>query len=116
MSIVEGLPVSKKEEHVGKLIEREEYGIEYNVRFGKYVVDIYIPEFHLGVEVDSPYHTFKTRDKKRDEYLLEECFLPICRVNNLTTALDNIRSFIILYTMGNMVKERMVKYDERDNA
>lgn len=36
--------------------------------FEPYVVDIYIPDLDLAVEVDGPFH-FKKRDKVRDEVL-----------------------------------------------
>lgn len=39
--------------------------------FPPYQLDIYLPEWHLCIEVDGPYHTPKA-DQKRDAALLEQ--------------------------------------------
>lgn len=49
--------------------------------FGIYTVDIYFPEFHIGVEVDGPGHLRK-HDTHRDGVLLKEHGLYILRVKH----------------------------------
>jgi len=44
-----------------------------------YQVDIYVPAFHICIEVDGPQHG-KRADDKRDERLLEVYLLPTFRV------------------------------------
>lgn len=47
--------------------------------FPPYILDIYLPEWHLGIEVDGPYH-LKKHDKVRDQYLLERFGVIILRL------------------------------------
>ena len=47
--------------------------------FGDYLVDIFIPDLNLGIEVDGPYH-HKKRDLKRDEYLKQTHDVDIWRI------------------------------------
>lgn len=46
--------------------------------FPPYRVDIYLPEWHIAVEIDGPWHS-RSSDAKRDAYLLETYGLPILR-------------------------------------
>jgi len=47
-------------------------GLQYTEEYpiGPYSVDIYLPELHLLVEVDGPFH-FAAADKKRSDRILE---------------------------------------------
>ena len=51
--------------------------LEYEV--GKYSIDIYVPDLLLGIELDGPWHLRK-RDKKRDEYILEDHGIEVWRI------------------------------------
>lgn len=73
-----------------KKLERflEEFGFKYESEyyFSPYTVDIYLPDWHIGIEVDGPYHS-KEKDAKRDNHLLKNYGLHILRVktkNNVT--------------------------------
>ena len=54
-------------------------GVTLEEDFGKYVVDIYIPDLLLGVEIDGPYH-LKKKDRLRDEYLKDSFDIDILRI------------------------------------
>jgi len=54
-------------------------GVILEEDFGKYVVDIYIPDLLLGIEIDGPYH-LKKRDQVRDEYLKDSFGIDIWRI------------------------------------
>ncbi len=54
-------------------------GVTLEEDFGKYVVDIYIPDLLLGVEIDGPYH-LKKKDRLRDEYLMDSFGIDILRI------------------------------------
>ena len=54
-------------------------GVTLEEDFGKYVVDIYIPDLLLGVEIDGPYH-LKKKDRLRDEYLKDSFGIDILRI------------------------------------
>ena len=41
--------------------------VRNEIPFGKYVVDIYLPEVHLALEADGEQHGYK-RDAERDAY------------------------------------------------
>lgn len=49
-------------------------------QFPPYTVDIYLPEWHLGIEIDGPLHS-KSKDAVRDEYLEKYYYLPILRID-----------------------------------
>ena len=61
----------------------EAKGIECmeEVPFPPYTVDIYVPAFHIAVEVDGPQHSEK-KDTKRDNYLLWTYKLWIFRISD----------------------------------
>lgn len=46
--------------------------------FPPYQVDVYLPEWHVGIEIDGPWHK-KKHDRVRDEYLKVYYGLPIIR-------------------------------------
>lgn len=65
-----------------KQLEDKGIGTELEAFFPPFSVDIYISEWHVGVEVDGPYHKIrKKRDKERDKILFEEYGLITYRVN-----------------------------------
>jgi len=72
---------TKQQFTVASWIKEAGFGITLEEDFPPYVVDIYVPDLQLGVELDGPYH-FKKKDRERDAYLLETYQLPIWRFNN----------------------------------
>jgi very-short-patch-repair endonuclease len=48
--------------------------------FPPYTVDVYLPEWHLGLEIDGPFHQ-KSRDESRDKFIEVYFGLPILRFN-----------------------------------
>lgn len=60
----------------------DDMGISYisEKPFRPYTVDIYLPEWHIALEIDGPMHS-KALDRKRDEILLVDYALPILRLN-----------------------------------
>ena len=62
-----------KEAGFGSMLEED---------FPPYVVDIYIPDLQLGIELDGPIGHFKKRDRERDEYLFSEYDIVIWRYQN----------------------------------
>lgn len=68
--------------------------------FSPYTVDIYLPEWHIAVEIDGPLHV-QSKDEKKDEYLLQEFALPVLRINTkrafrIESIEDRILEFIDL--------------------
>lgn len=47
--------------------------------FGNKSLDLYLPEFHVCVEIDGPGHTRKS-DRERDVFLEERYFIPTLRI------------------------------------
>jgi len=78
---------------VAAWIREAGFGTTLEEDFPPYVVDVYIPDLHLGVELDGPHH-FRKRDAIRDEKLLSEYSLEIWRFNN-TEIVSNFKSMFI---------------------
>lgn len=59
---------SKPHQRIEKILD--EMGLSYMSEqpFPPYTADIYLPEWHLVIEVDGPYHS-KTKDQIRDKWL-----------------------------------------------
>ncbi len=71
-------------------------GAMEEVEFPPYRVDIYLPDYHVGVEVDGPRHS-PLQTKKRDEYLMKLYRLPIHHVRlyaNLDEVLADVQAFL----------------------
>lgn len=62
-----------------KVLEQKGYELMEEVEFPPYRVDIYLPEYHVAIEVDGPQHSEKEM-KKRDERLYEDYNLIIYHV------------------------------------
>ena len=84
---------------VAAWIREAGFGTTLEEDFPPYVVDVYIPDLHLGIELDGPHH-FRKRDAIRDENLLSEYSLEIWRFNNAEIVrnyksmfIDNIINF-----------------------
>lgn len=66
--------------------------------FPPYRVDIYIPDFHVAIEVDGTQHNDK-KDNKRDLYLRDTYYLPVLRIKTKDVAkqekwLDRLVKFL----------------------
>lgn len=64
---------------VEELLRELKLYFESEYSFQPYTVDIYIPEWHIAVEIDGPYHT-KHKDEARDNYLLDQFGLYVLRL------------------------------------
>lgn len=60
-----------------------ELGIQYQseIPFPPYQVDIYIPDCHVAIEIDGPFHMRK-HDERRDEELMTIYGLPVIRISS----------------------------------
>lgn len=68
-----------------------QYDEEYKVPGTNYSLDFYLPEAHLGVEADGPYHREKD-DRKRDEKIFEASGIKVVRFDYRFVAKhDNFR-------------------------
>lgn len=73
-NFVRSKPHRQVEKHLQKI------GLSYlsEKDFPPYIVDIYLPEWHIGIEIDGPFHS-KNKDKVRDKYLMIHYGLPVIR-------------------------------------
>lgn len=78
----------------------DKMGVSYlsEYPFPPYVVDIYLPEWRLAIEVDGPLHS-KTKDVVRDGYLAAWYRVPTLRISakiwqNTKTIESKILTFI----------------------
>ena len=85
-----------------RLLENSGLCIIEEQEFPPYTVDIYLPDVHLGVEVDGPHHELK-RDARRDEQLLNDYLLPVLHVSTKLRpedALTQIYGFVLRNIFG----------------
>jgi len=71
---------SKPHRRIESLLEEININFESEKYFLPYTVDIYLPEWHLAIEADGPYHS-KNKDKVRDGWLNERYGLLLLRVD-----------------------------------
>lgn len=64
---------------VERLLDKWSISYESEYSFPPYSVDIYLNEWHIGIEIDGPTHSTK-KDRMRDDVLREHYFLPIMRM------------------------------------
>ena len=64
---------------VERILGKMQISYESEAGFKPYSVDIYLHEWHIGIEIDGPQHSPK-KDAVRDDYLREKYFLPIMRM------------------------------------
>lgn len=90
----------------------DEFGFRYESErpFGPYTVDIYLPDWHICVEADGPYHS-KAKDEKRDAYLLEKFGLYLLRIKTKTNITkirfeSEILAFIDLHYEDSEVRKK----------
>lgn len=80
--------------------------------FPPYAVDVYLPEWHVAVEVDGPQHS-APRDAARDAKLLERYGLPVYRLDTTKSGwrldiLAKLSVFIALH--AGTTEERMAQW------
>lgn len=81
---------------LNKIIQKLGFQTIMEYEIGGYVIDIYLPNFNLGVEFDGIFH-WRRRDEKRDRYLEEQFGIKTLRVTDLKNKEleEKIREFII---------------------
>ncbi len=62
-------------------LENRGFGVMEELDFPPYRVDLYLPNYHLAIEVDGPLHN-KREDEKRDNNLLDEYQLFVFRISS----------------------------------
>lgn len=75
--------------------------------FPPYSLDIYLPEWHLAIEVDGPYHLQKA-DRRRDEFLWDTYGIPTLRMK-----LKSIRKNAVLARVKKFIEEYAGSVEER---
>ena len=78
---------------VAAWIREAGFGTSLEEDFPPYVVDVYIPDLHLGIELDGPPH-FRKQDAIRDERLLSEYEPELWRLKN-TEIVSKFKSIFI---------------------
>lgn len=73
------LELSKPHRDLVTILQENYYTVlsEFEVYPNK--LDIYLPDYHVGIEVDGPQHGVK-REQRRDEFILKTYGIPILRV------------------------------------
>lgn len=64
---------------VEKVLSEMDINFSSEERFAPYTLDIYLPEWHLAIEVDGPAHSAK-KDQVRDQWFLEFHGIPTLRL------------------------------------
>jgi very-short-patch-repair endonuclease len=80
---------------INKIIENIGFVTDMEKEFPPYQVDIYIMSIHAAVEYDGA-HSFKKKDKKRDEYLMDKYNLPIMRFEYFAPS-EKVKQALIPY-------------------
>ena len=86
-----------------------QYEEEYRIRGTYYVVDFYLPEFHLAVEADAPFHK-KNRDAFRDEIIFKNVGVLVFRINKEHLDFDLIKT---MRKLVEFCEEHFVTMEER---
>ncbi len=72
------------EARLWKFLVEAGYAIELEKQFGRYRVDVYLPDYHLAFEADGSYHHSRPGrpeyDSRRDALLLKIFGLPVVRI------------------------------------
>lgn len=71
--------LSKPHREFISILLQNYYSVSSEFKIEPYTLDIYLSEFHVGVEVDGPAHS-KPRDIKRDAFIWDNYAIPIFRV------------------------------------
>lgn len=74
---------------VERYLEREHLNFVSEAQFPPYQVDIYLPEWHLAVEIDGPFHLQK-HDRFRDQVLRDTYGLLVLRIGYKHLSRDKV--------------------------
>lgn len=99
---------SQPHRRIEKLLD--EMGIAYfsEFHFPPYIVDIYLVEWHIAMEIDGPYHS-KGKDYTRDRYITEFYGVPIMRLNaRIWRGANKLKTLILEF-----IEENCGQVDER---
>jgi len=80
---------------INKIIEDMGFVTDMEKEFLPYQVDVYVYSIHAAVEYDGA-HSFKKKDEKRDEYLMEKYNLPVLRLTFFAPK-ENVKQILIPY-------------------
>jgi len=86
MSVTQPTSLTKPHRELHSIISDIGFGVEDEKQIGKYTLDCYVEEVHLGFEYDGPMHDSpkqKLHDKNRDLWFLEIAGVPILRINEV---------------------------------
>lgn len=72
---------SKNHKKLIKLLNEIGFMVETEVRVGRYSLDCYVEDLHVGFEADTKKTHMKGRDRKRDHWIMENYKIPILRVD-----------------------------------
>ena len=86
------------------------YEEEYKVFGTYYFIDFYVPEFHMGIECDGPYHSRK-KDEKRDKKIKETSGIIIYRFSQ--EAINKGGEKIIVPVLIAHAEEAFLSKDDR---
>lgn len=89
---------SRPHKRIEKILDGMDINYSSEERFAPYTLDIYLPEWHLAIEVDGPAHSEK-KDQVRDQWFLEFHGIPTLRLDatvwhKTQTIQENITAFI----------------------
>lgn len=90
--------ITKAHKRISDLCRRNRLEILDEEPVGRFRIDIYLPEWHLGVEVDGPTHS-PLKDEQRDGELWREYGLPILRLPHDVT-LETAWQMIVWFIEG----------------
>lgn len=65
---------------IEKILDGMDINYSSEERFAPYTLDLYLPEWHLAIEVDGPAHSAK-KDEVRDQWFLEFHGIPTLRLD-----------------------------------
>lgn len=90
-----------------QLLAKLGWEYEPNKKFPPFEVDVYCPEAHAAIEFDGKgWHSFKSRDKRRDAQLLEEYHLPVLRITHFKSGTaEYIDEWLENQTSANMRRQ-----------
>lgn len=90
--------ITKAHKRISDLCRRQGLNVNDEEPVGRFSIDIYLPEWHLGIEVDGPTHSPR-KDERRDGELWADYGLPILRLRH-DTALDPAWELIEAFIVG----------------
>jgi len=84
-----------------KILEEMGFQVLDEALFGRYSLDCYVPEIHIGFEADGKHWHSKKHDSERDAWLFEQFNLPVCRLKD---------SVLIPISKESLVKEMIQEF------